>query len=783
MLIRRKSYQDIMDTLKADLGLECRFTTRVIFINNLSGYMRMVSELSRMADEVVRLSDDAYCAGNDVVPDLQEVLKHIANAKDQNLLLTSVGEYLRFAKSYESNTKCLHAIMTYPAHSSKRVWIPIYAAKDLFQDVVGELPAERYELYELDEEADEFECFVYSCAFAEKSGIVSVQGFKQMYRSWDDLHVSSGFSFSTRKISLIVPSSGNYAVHLIKSPFEFIRQHLRSQEPKLEETLGTDAFWAKLAAAAAAGSETMEDMIKKSLNVASFDAQQIVSSWGRLSSDGGFGKWLLWLWYKLDLPASGDYLGHAIRRAETVQEIQEEIECAILTCVSSPFFDTWAEERVNALKSIRVEALSPAFWRAFDTVSDERTQLKLLSNTTHEERTRIIEIISKALREQKKISDYRSILAEKYPDLLLYFKKSKYLPEPLAEYIQTYKQFKLMDHYDLSISEDAANIDIFEYATRSKILNSIKCARNAYYLWLDGMGIEWIDMLLEKVAARSRTLADPQVQIGMAAIPTITEDNMKKADLETVSEKRNALDSLSHIRDRTDCNYFSIIDEQFGMIGKIAGWIAEIADAHPGTAIVVTADHGMSRMAAKAFHEKQGITPPAGAEVKEYGRVCILPDGAPHYAFSHTYQEGNCLAFREHSHFTCSGYAPGEIHAGAAPEECLVPIILFPNEQEQGRAPEQMVSYRLLVSEYEPDPAGNVVLKIQTTGKVHALAVELGTNTVPGTSMDEDQWSVTLPNLIPGNRYRIRIHLNNVYGRDVESISIKRRGLDVDDDF
>lgn len=57
----------------------------------------------------------------------------------------------------------------------------------IFQDVVGELTAERCELYELAEEADECECFVYSDTFTTNREMVSVCDLKQMYHTWDTL--------------------------------------------------------------------------------------------------------------------------------------------------------------------------------------------------------------------------------------------------------------------------------------------------------------------------------------------------------------------------------------------------------------------------------------------------------------------------------------------------------------------------------------------------------------------------------------------------------------------
>lgn len=783
MIITRKTYQNIIDTLKGDLGLEVRFTTRVIFINNLDCYKKMVADLSGMADEIINISDNAYCGGEDSVPNFKKVLAHISESREKNIVITSVGEYLRFAQKYESSVRCIHSIMTYPAHSAKRVWIPIYDAKDLFQDVVGDLPSERFELYELEEEADEFECYVYSSSFSEKSGIVGVRGLRKMFQAWDSLEIESGFSFSTKKIAMIIPTTGNYSVHVIESPLEYIKQHLKSSNSKLVEGLGKESFWERLATYVAISNGTLEDLLEKALNVATFDAQQVISSWKYLSEDDGFGIWLLWLWYKLGLTAKGDYLAFAIQKAQSSNQIQKEIECAILMCISNPAFDTWVKERMQALCNMGIIELSADFWSGFARITDERTKLKLLSSTTHKERTKIIQIISEALNNNKKIADYKSILSCKYPDLLLYFKESTYLKGDLDDYIRAYKQFKVMDYYDMSISENALDVDTFQYETRSSLLNAIKCSKDAYYLWVDGMGVEWIDMLIEKVAQRKEELNTPVVEIGMAVMPTTTFANMKKADSETVSYKFDRFDSLSHIKDKSDCNYFSIIDKQFEMIGSIADLIVQLSNDHPQKSIVVTADHGMSRMAAKAFHEKQGITPPKGAEIKNLGRYCILPHGVSPYDFSHAYKEDNCLAFRDQSHFVCSGYAPGEIHGGASPEEWLVPVIVFPKVQSSKRDIDSLATYVLLGNSYTIDSRGNVEIQIETSGTVNSLVVEQGMNTFAGRNSKSNRWSVTIPNLQAGKEYSIRVYLNNLYSSKTEVITVKRRGLDVDDDF
>lgn len=63
------------------------------------------------------------------------------------------------------------------------------------------------------------------------------------------------------------------------------------------------------------------------------------------------------------------------------------------------------------------------------------------------------------------------------------------------------------------------------------------------------------------------------------------------------------------------------------------------------------------------------------------------------------------------------------------------------------------------------------------------LVVEQGMNTFVGRNSRTNRWSVIITNLQVGKEYSLRIYLNNLYSSKTEVISVKRRGLDVDDDF
>lgn len=275
----------------------------------------------------------------------------------------------------------------------------------------------------------------------------------------------------------------------------------------------------------------------------------------------------------------------------------------------------------------------------------------------------------------------------------------------------------------------------------------------------------------------------PKVSIGTAVLPTITKANMEKADPETISEKKiDDLDTLSHIKDKSDCNYFAIVAKQFEVIEKAAQKIVATIKAHPDMEVVVTADHGMSRMAAKGFHSTQGINPPASAEVLNHGRYCILSSETNFLSVSNTKKDGNVVAFCTHNHFTSSGYAPGEIHGGASPEELLVPILHFGKSNQSGIR-QRFINYTVVSSKVFLNVDGSVTITIKTDEPANSLVVDFQGEIIQGSSIDCKTWTIRILGLSAGNNYKIHVHPNNLFSSKEETIFVERKGLVVDDDF
>ena len=132
------------------------------------------------------------------------------------------------------------------------------------------------------------------------------------------------------------------------------------------------------------------------------------------------------------------------------------------------------------------------------------------------------------------------------------------------------------------------------------------------------------------------------------------------------------------------------------MFSDAAKKVEELLEDHEY--VVVTGDHGSSRFAALAFHEKSviPISAPKKSTVRSFGRFCEL-DGnigniiALPNTVSVTSNGKRCLVMDNYQHFSSSGNAAGgntdehdvvgEIHGGNTAEERLVSVTVIKRKQ------------------------------------------------------------------------------------------------------
>ena len=785
LVIKSATVTEVANSLTEEQALVGRFPCRFIFVNALAQYKELITILRNKADKTLFLSSEQFCHGEDVVPKLDEVTNEIANSKDTAFLLEPFGEYLRLAENNTGFAQKVKSLLTIQCSSRTRVWIPVFCGKSILFSIVGQLNF-RYDnaFYEVaNDSASLFSLNV--CSPNIKSvGKSAFTGIKSWFQIWESLQVESGTTLLTRHASLFSPADGFYSVNVIKDPFSFIQSKL-NDAGSLNKAMGTDAQWGWLAGEINATTTTVDTLIKKALNVLSFNPMDILARWNDNVIDDN-NKWLFWLWYHKGTISGSDYLSYAISSAQTVDFIPRRIEVAILDDEMRNNLDDAQEQRKNALRLFREEKRSKEFWEKFALISDDYRKLKILTDFTKKERVEIIRIAGSLLRNMTNHTMLLSVIKKVYPVLATYLECTK-LSEysDFSAYFDKYRLLKIQDVFDSDVDTLFSKSSLLSVESRHKILKSIRKS-NDFTLIVDGLGIEWIDLLLYFVKQKAPYIRC-DINIGSVNIPSTTKANHFWDEWDISSYKKDDhLDAKSHIKDKSDgIDPFALTELQFSIIKNLAAEIAEQLESRDR--LIVTADHGLSRMAAIHFRQLNATLPPSGAEVKDFGRYCIVSQGYNN-SNPNCYKDGNILAMVTHDHFSFSGNLSGETHGGMTPEEYLVPVLLFShndsNIHEQTSFAQQPPEIRLVDSKITIPAGGDASFIIESSEDLKSLKGKIAAEIVEGYMLTSRKWRLTFKTIRSGNTYTLSAFPNNNAGLAVNfDVEVLRKGLVVEDDF
>lgn len=224
--------------------------------------------------------------------------------------------------------------------------------------------------------------------------------------------------------------------------------------------------------------------------------------------------------------------------------------------------------------------------------------------------------------------------------------------------------------------------------------------------------------------------------------------------------KLDKIDKLAHRGVIDEPDYYACIEEQLSFFENLHTVVRELFKTY--RRVVITGDHGTSRIAARMFHEKEGLIPPKDASVCSFGRYCRLEGET-----SMTYDTavlvkdvyGNRYqVFRTYDHFKSSGCATGttaenilygEVHGGASPEEMIVPVVVFDSNRELPlTAKWEKSKVRLKKKQL------NAVLNFSRA--VVDLQVTIGNHVAACETDDEVMWTITVKGIAP-DTYNARI--------------------------
>ena len=685
--------QVIQDLMKEkQLGVPSRFPCRAIMVKNIEDYSELLSKLNRIPDVSFVLSADLFPSA-DVMPRFEKLRDE--KYRDQWLILPGVSEYLRLFNKSEADTQRFAKLWNgqVPATSKGRILIPLWGCEaqwydkalhlcederqlDYYYDCINENSEEQH--LNLTVLSGEFEQYVFQLS-ARNSSICF--GLQDWYDYWAEAdRIREEQILLTKRYATIQPTSGSIRIRVISDSLSFIRENMPGAEMLDDEVCPKQAQ--DLLFDYALHDCTLDDAILAILNANKFVGKEVMSKWSIM---GHGEKYLVVLWLKLH--EKDDYLCHCVSKAKNVDDIPEHILHDVFGMYRTyPKWIAESQELVNAMGLERDED----YFKALDEIPAYEDRLQFLSGKDRNDRIYLLRLVGKWLRLDSDQVFASKELASMYPALFAYLDESAY-DSDLSRYFSLYKAHKLEN----SLPEDEdlyfSGIQPEDYDFRYAQLSS-ELTDDCVILWVDALGAEWLPLLLSKLKQDKKGKIK-KYEVVQATLPTETCFNDQWNQIDAPYKKLDLLDKLAHKGVIDEPDYYTCIEEQLSFVSGIQRKVDELLKEYHR--VIITGDHGTSRLAARFFHKRSGASVHHGAKVCSHGRYCqIQPQTVltqPDIVLVKDKAGNQYAVFNNYDHFIQSGFAAGadddnaiygEVHGGATPEEMLVPLIVFDSNQE-----------------------------------------------------------------------------------------------------
>ncbi|MBR5243891.1 MAG: BREX-4 system phosphatase PglZ, partial [Thermoguttaceae bacterium] len=690
------NFEALKEKIEQERQIDSRFPVRAILCRTLKEYDAVTSFLTQCCDFVWELGD--FCGADDLHPRFKKARDRLdAEANGKFVALLSVGEYLRIASKRECGfDKGVAKFDVFwrravSVNSSTRVFAPILDAEDLLVRALHPLDERQRDfIWRLDDELPPvscapFELTVCSYAFQDVADeLPTIHGVKNWLLKWRETMASG-----KRKLRLTTKlfedcdacQSDLYAVDVLASPYDALSNFDKSVRKIPRETLN-DEFWADLFSKISPAQKNVKSLILNALNLQSFNATQVLARWQTATERE---KQYVWLWFQLEEKID-DYVGaiFAELAPNELEKLPYRIANRGLTCVGKP---KWLKGRRDALQYFDV-APNDDFFRELDATSSQLA-FELLTDRTPKEKAYIVKTTGRLLREAEetaqnegqKIDDAVARRAEelivelrkRFPrfDLTSYLETSSETCGDWAGYFAWYKQRKLIDRPVTALPDFP---DVEALPSRYSLLKKYE-AQHSHTIWIDGLGAEYLSLTLAVLNEKKTPDVCVKTHVAASVIPSTTELNSHWLDASFHYEKHDRLDQISHSGLPDDGDFYSCCVAQMQAVREITE--NALAQLDKFSRVIITGDHGSSRLAALAFHapSEPPLELPPNATVKRLGRYCELSpesqdaNAPPSNIAVKTINDKTYYILKDYGRYKCSGYVVGELHGGATPEE------------------------------------------------------------------------------------------------------------------
>ncbi len=262
-----------------------------------------------------------------------------------------------------------------------------------------------------------------------------------------------------------------------------------------------------------------------------------------------------------------------------------------------------------------------------------------------------------------------------YPHLDNYLADYDYGTDELTSYFNRYRRYKLRNNVDAQFCDEAIEISFGQLPSReSELTKNVHGAKTAV-LVVDAMGAEYLPFIVEQTAKRSLKIEKHCAVL--SRYPTSTQFNKIDPACEKLPEMKG-LDVIVH--DGTKAhqqntyyeNIAAVLDRVFSEIFNCLEQNMSQFDR-----IILTADHGASRLAVLAYELgfAKTLDNPCNEKPDDWRYIQAPPGKCPE-EFIETL-DGKYWVVRGYNRLPKQGSKLYELHGGYTAEECLVPFVVF----------------------------------------------------------------------------------------------------------
>jgi hypothetical protein len=640
-------------------------------------FVSVRTRLAELGLKTVRLSD--FCSAPDKPPSLDKLFGTFdfadidGSSKDKRIIVLGLGEYLALRGEDEA-FKRLDAIKDKKVGNARVVLLlrGVSSAVRKIQQNEKNRSVERYMFFTDNTDSD-----INVSVVPQNLSLTTSIGVKGLL-----FELENGKTIASVKTNATFDKS-LFTVSKIESAFDGIK-HICPTFP-LAENLGTTEQWTEFLT---------------SLNAASGEIGALVSEFGdnpehelvKWISGSSYKNWLYFIALKLSYrEISNSYLKYVTRITDKADDLKKNIINAIISVShKDERFVAFYDERNDFISRLIVgKKVGDSDIAAF--VSENRRNINeglfKLTARSLVERKEFVSLFA-TLNKQTVTARVSNV----YTALSDYLNKYTFtdpkvnaeLNALLTDYFDRYKWQKALNAIDedfLAQVESLANARKYNaLRTRSEVITSITNKDNAYLLWIDALGVEFLGFIQKICEAKGLSL---RIHIAQADLPTITSVNNGFFYNDWSPKRRKKYDRLDELKHKVAGGYNYEIEklpvhlaEELDVIESVIETVATELALHHYKKFVIASDHGASRLAVISGQEEKYDNDTKG----EHGGRCSKrpADYSPtayDLPFATESSDGQYLVLANYGRFRGSRKANVEVHGGASLEEVVVPII------------------------------------------------------------------------------------------------------------